>query len=417
MGAASELFLLAASRLGYADRRSREHPGVEALLEQLDYAEDNVSTSGHRQLIRNRAAILRAGAFVSGLFAAESPDAPGARFFCGTADPGLLGRDARSHPPASVAGCDHDPGPAFERCIGEAVEYLSQLSQADDPLIAAGSGIPPAEGVPRWNGEPQLRAVSLASGAEAGLPARLCVRQPGTTQPDIGTGCAAGRTWTEAINAALWELIERDAVAAWWHGGQAPRRQPESLEGAPTGYFARLRAGASGRGTRFLDISSRPGLPVVAACSFTERGDRFVAGFAAHLDVSEAARKAVREMLQMELGLRFVMAKQALGHPPLNEHERAQARRAQQVTPGHPALRPSAGPQAFDPLPEGMSPEHVLRATVERLRAVSIQAYAADLTRFQFKIPVAKVVAPGLRHVPDEAAWAAIDHPRNIPLF
>lgn len=417
MGAASELFLLAASRLGSAGRRNREHPGVEALLERLDYVDDDGSTAGHRLLIRNRAAILRAGAFVSGLFAAESPDAPGARFFCGTADPGLLGQDAGPHHPASVAGCDHDPGRAFERCIGEAVEYLSQLSQADDPLSAAESGIRPADGVPCWTGEPRLRAVALASGAEVELPSRLCVRQPGVSQPDIGTGCAAGPSWTEAINAGLWELIERDAVAAWWHGGQAPRRLPDGIEGLALEYVAGLRAGTRGRGTRFLDISPRPGLPVVVAYSFTERGDRFVAGFAAHLDVAEAARKAVREMMQMELGLRFVMAKQALGHPPLNEYERAQARRAQQVMPGHPALRATGQPQSFDPLPEGVAPEHILRATVERLRAASIPAYAVDLTRLQFKIPVAKVVAPGLRHVPDETVWGAIDPARNIPLF
>jgi len=417
MGAAGELFLLAAGRLGARGGRSREHPGVEALLEKLEYVDDDGSIAGHLLLIRNRAAILRAAAFVSGLFAAESPDAPGAKFFCGTADPGLLGRDVGPHPAASVAGCDRDPGRAFERCIGEAIEYLSQLSHADDPLSAAESGIRPAEGVARWNGEPQLRAAALASGAEVELPARLCVRQPGKHQPDIGTGCAAGPSWTEAVNAGLWELIERDAVAAWWHGGAIARRPPDGVESLAMAYVAELRAGTAGRTTTLLDISARPGLPVIVACSFTGRGDRFVAGFAAHPDAAEAARKAVREMLQMELGLRFVMAKQALGQVRLNEHERAQARRAQQVTPGHPALRRAGEPQSFDPLPAGASPEHILRTTVERLRAVSIQAYAVDLTRFRFAIPVAKVVAPGLRQVPDETAWAAADPARNVALF
>lgn len=417
MGAAGELFLQAARRLGSSGRRHRGHSGVEELLATLDYLDSDKPSADRHALIRNRAAILRAGAAVSDMFAVESPDAPVARFFCGTAEPRLLGRNFSMFPAVSVAGCDREAGRAFERCIGEAVEYLSQLDPPGDSRTVQDDNLRDAGGFECPTDEPRVRAVALGSGAEVALPSRLCVRRPGQVQPLIGTGCAAGQSWTEALNAGLWELIERDAVAAWWHAGKPPRPLPAGAARDAADYLSRLREGAGGRWTVFLDVSAHPGLPAVAACSFAEGGDRFVAGFAAHLDVVEAARKAAREMLQMELGLRFVLAKQALDRTPLNESELAQLGRADRVTPDHRALRTAGPPQEFDRLTAGATPEDILRATLDRLRAAQVPAYAVDLTRAHFRIPVAKVVAPGLRQVPDEAGWAAADPAGRIPLF
>ena len=417
MGAAGELFLLAARRLGSAGKRQQEHSGVEHLLETLDYLDHDESSIDHRSLIRNRAAILRAAAAVSGLFSAESPDAPEAKFFCGTAEPKLLGKGYEGFPAVSVAGCDRNPGRAFERCIGEAMEYLSQVDAPGDSREAVDDGLRDADGLASLSDEPRIRAVALGTGAEVALPARLCLRRPGQAEPLVGTGCAAGRTWIEAVSAGLWELIERDAVAAWWHGGAPARPLPDALEREVADYVSGLRAGSDRRQTLFLDITSRPGLPAVAACSFRQRGGGFVAGFAAHLDVMEAARKAAREMLQMELGLRFVEANQALARARLNADEQAQLSRAEEVTPGHRPLRASGAPRAFDRPPEGSTPDHTLSATLALLRRQAIQTYAADLTRTRFGIPVAKVVAPGLRQVPEETAWAAGAPGGRVPLF
>lgn len=415
MGAAGDLFLQAARRLGSPARHHQKHSGVEELLEALEYLDHDAAPGTRPELIRNRAAILRAGALVADIFSAESPDAPGARFVCGTADPGLLGDGYTAFPPTSVAGCDREPGRAFERCVGEAVEYLSQLDGPDDAR-AAGGDLPLASGFDALSDEPRVRAVALDTGGEFALPARLCLRRPGPLPAGIGTGCAAGRTWTEAVVSGLWELIERDAVAAWWHEGAPPHPLAESVVAETQGYLAPLRGGASGRRTQFLDISSRAGLPVVVACSFSPQGDRFAAGFAAHPDVGEAARKAAREMLQMELGLRFVAAKQAAGRPALNADDEAQVRRAVWVTPAHPALRGTGAPREAVQL-SGSSADDMLRATVARLHAMRVRPYAVDLTRSRFRIPVAKVVAPGLRRIPDEAAWAAVDPASRIPLL
>src|SRR5690606_31394201 len=134
---------------------------ADALLRRLGYvgADTSLAPSVHDQ--RHRAAVLRAASSVTGLFAAESPDAPGAHFFCGLAGRGRLDLGGASSPPAAVAGCDMDPGRAFERCVGEAVEYLSQLGP---PPATADAGVPLAAGTTGDAAEELVPAASLADG-------------------------------------------------------------------------------------------------------------------------------------------------------------------------------------------------------------------------------------------------------------
>lgn len=321
-------------------------------------------------------AIRRAAHCVSGLFTAMLPHACGAKIICGTAEPASLGAAFAGFAAASVAGCGTHPDRAYERCIGEAVEYLSQLSPEADRL-RQGEGV---------------AATDLRNGRDATLPARICLRTCDNQERRIGSGCAAGRTAAEAAASGLWELIERDALVSWWYEGHAPRPLDRRAASCAEQYLQQMRGVAAERRTILLDISAYPDLPAVAACSFGLDGTGFATGFAAHADTLVAARKAIRELMQMEFGLLLVEAKVSAGLA-LNEDELRQQRRTG-VTMDHPAL--AIRGNARDSAPSG-EPREVLE---RGLAAVPGTVWATDLTRAHFGIPVAKIVAPALREVP-----------------
>jgi ribosomal protein S12 methylthiotransferase accessory factor len=325
----------------------------------------------------NVVAIRNAARFVGGMFTAIVPTAPDARMVCGTAEPPALGPAYAEFAPVSVAGLGANPDRAYERCVGEAIEYLSQLSPEDDPLR---------------QGECVV-ATDLRDDMPASLPAALTLRSLDNQRDRVGSGCAAGRDWTEATAAGLWELIERDALVSWWYDGNPSRPLAKDVALDAEIYLRRLRGNAHTRSTMLLDISAYPSLPAVAAFSFLANGTGFVAGFAAHADVVRAARKAIRELIQMEFGFLLVGAKSS-ARLQLNEDELRQQRRATEVTADHAALQPRGGPR--DAASVGGAHEALRRA----LEAVPGAVQAFDLTRDVFGVPVAKIVATGLREVP-----------------
>ena len=130
---------------------------------------------------------------------------------------------------------------AFQGCIGEGIEYLSQLQAGTRPVarsLASMTG--PAKLGPkalelvaalserRMQPERALswcRATRLTDGGEVWLPADICLRRP-PAQRDfappfpLSIGSAAGPSRDAAALHGLLELIERDAASLWWRGGQ-----------------------------------------------------------------------------------------------------------------------------------------------------------------------------------------------------
>src|SRR5690349_18632380 len=108
-------------------------PGAAAgeaasLLRYLGYDD------GDAALAPERARLLRAAAGFHRLFLLPVPDAPGLVFFGGEADPALLDPRHAGAPIGSLAGSGLSPGRAFEACVGEGIEYLSQFAAAGDPV-------------------------------------------------------------------------------------------------------------------------------------------------------------------------------------------------------------------------------------------------------------------------------------------
>jgi ribosomal protein S12 methylthiotransferase accessory factor len=418
------LFASAASTLlGDDYPQDSHHAEVRALLEALDYAFETAGSAGST---RHRGLLLRAASRFTRVFQLAAPDAPGLVSFGAEFDAAIADPMHAGSPLVGVSGVGLSLQEAFQGCIGEGVEYLSQLQTATDTLQPAAAAAPAAE--PGSRVKTFLEALAaygtrpagewcwhcasrLGDGSEAVLPADLCLRRPQAARDinppyPLSSGSAAGPSWEAAALHGMLELIERDAASLWWRGGRRAAGIPAGHEAAVTAQslLSRLRQGASARRSRLLDITTDVGVPCVVSASCLKDGSGFALGLAARPTLQAAARSAVLEMCQLELALRVVEAKRReRGEAALNERDRTHLRRAtlidanacELLQPGPPrerrlAIDTAAGPGA------------VMELIVRRLAQLGIETFGLDLTRPTFEIPVARVVAPALQLEPSE---------------
>jgi ribosomal protein S12 methylthiotransferase accessory factor len=365
-----------------------------------------------------RARMLRAVTRFRRLFRLQVPDAPGLVFFGAEADPACLGPHNAGLSVGSFAGSGLDPRQAFEACIGEGIEYLSQFARPDDPLATApvaayAPSLDPdsyrfVEAVLAAGDIPADRPISwmpvsrITDGTACWFPADLCLRRAAADFAPplkLSTGCAAGETPEAARLHGLLELIERDAAALWWRGGRRGRAVSADTEAgqAAAGLLARLRQGQSDRRTLLLDITSDLGVPVVAAFSTLQHGGGFAFGLGARPSLADAAGSAIFEMCQSELSLHVIAAKRRQsGESALNDSDRRQLARAAAVNPDTcPLLQPGDATDATVPLAG-----NPLTVILQLLAARGIAVYSLDLTRPQFGVPVIRVLAPALQSNP-----------------
>ena len=236
---------------------------------------------------------------------------------------------------------------AVVKAVAEAVERFSAMA-------------PPPRDASR-----KVPAVRLADGAAVALPVEDAAivfdaraRSPGSN------GLAAGPTLERAIESALLELIERDAVAQWWHGARPPRlaKLPEGAEAL------------AARGWQVRAFALETEIKVAVRAVEASHPDHGVAlGFGAGGD---AGRHALGEVWQS-----VVRRPAAVDRPVPNL---AAPRPADEALP-----EPVAG--------EAPEPETLpLDELVKRVSAAGFSAVAADLTHPAIGVPVARVVVPGL---------------------
>ncbi len=360
---------------------------------------------------RNRALLLRAASRFTRLFSLDCPTAPGLAVFGAEVPLGLLAA-APGLPLAGASGTGSSLLAAFEGCVGEGVELLSSVETPADrdrchprpPKLDHADWLarllPPGAVPGHW-----LEVLRLDGPGTAWLPAGLCLRcaTPEFLPPwPLSIGCAAGPTPEAAALHALLELVERDAAALWWRGGQ--RGRPVALEDpaaeAAMPLIAALRQGERGRRSWLLDLTGEFGVPVIAALSTAVTGDGFCCGLAARPSRAAAARAALLEMAQMEMAHAVVLAKQAEAGPAaLNPHDRAVLARFHGITAEGCALLHPAGPAAPGPdLPS--DPATAMALLVGRLGAAGLPVLALDLTRPELGLPVIRILVPGLEAEP-----------------
>jgi ribosomal protein S12 methylthiotransferase accessory factor len=422
------LFARGASRLLGESKENADDRDVGLLLAALDYAGLAHSPAGGGEPdseTRHRACLLRAASRFARVFELVAPDAPGLISFGAEFDPALADPLQAGGPIVGVSGVGLSLQEAFQGCIGEGIEYLSQLQTASDALESSEGGDPAAAVGPstrdfiaafadhRLNRDVDLswhRATRLSDGREVLLPADLCLRRPQGLQQvkppfPLGTGSAAGRSWDAAALHGLLELIERDAASLWWHGGNPAKAIPPGDEAAIMAetVLAQLRQGASARRSWLLDITTDIGVPCVAAASCMADGFGLACGLAARSTRNAAARAAVMEMCQGELAHAVVETKlRELGEAALNARDREHRRRATMLNADRcPLLQP--GPEGARHLAIGTTdPGIVLRLIVDRLAQLGSEAFGLDLTRPQFAVPAARIMVPGLQPLPSE---------------
>jgi ribosomal protein S12 methylthiotransferase accessory factor len=216
----------------------------------------------------------------------------------------------------------------------------------------------------------------------------------------LSTGSAAGTSWQGAALHGLLELIERDAASLWWRGGRRGRAVPADVEASAQALLRELRAGvATPRRSWLLDITTDIGVPAVAALSCRLDGFGFASGLAARRTLQSAARSALLEMCQIELAHAVVEAKRReRGETALNARDRGHLQRATAIDADRcTLLKPASGRAQHIALND---PDAALHLIVRRLGELEIETYGLDLTRPNFGVPVARIIAPGLQAEP-----------------
>jgi ribosomal protein S12 methylthiotransferase accessory factor len=217
------------------------------------------------------------------------------------------------------------------------------------------------------------------------------------SMPMDSNGLASGNEFLEATCAALYEVIERDAVACQLKSEVIGRRRAplvdiDSLDSPRIDELAR-KIRAAGLTAVVRDYTTDTEVPVYTAYLFDEQAHGFgtFAGSGAHLDPEIAIIRAVTEAAQSRVifisGSRDDVFRQDQRQARYHDNPEQIAKR---TAPGHaPAPRRTSEAQP--------SFEADLALLLAKLRRVDIrQAIVVDLTIPEIGIPVVKLIVPGL---------------------
>src|SRR5271165_5539856 len=197
--------LLAAAATILTGEAPAEGPPM-GVLRRLCYLDDVAAAAPHRAAFRFRR-----------IFTIKADEAPGLIALGAEVNPDCIG--VPDMPSGSVSGTGLTFRQAFESCVGEGVEYISQFATAEDPIETLSPDDALAGATPAlhalWDRlRPHRRkpdaarmafalAADLADGRPVRLPADLCFRRrPDERDIDVpwplSTGCGAGRDPLEA---------------------------------------------------------------------------------------------------------------------------------------------------------------------------------------------------------------------------
>ena len=211
-----------------------------------------------------------------------------------------------------------------------------------------------------------------------------------TAEPYViadSNGCAAGRNHEEALANALFELIERDALAIWWYNRvrrpsvPLPEMKDEAIEEIVTGLQK------EGRVPEVLEITTDLKLPAYVALAPKADGSEVVFGAAAHVCPQRALYKALAEVSQIAYWKDRVSP-----NPELAEWLRV----ANTQKPEFEWLMPLG--TASLPARRLATPTQSIEACAENLTRAGIEAYWIEVTRREIGLPVVRAIAPGLRN-------------------
>jgi YcaO-like protein with predicted kinase domain len=250
----------------------------------------------------------------------------------------------------------------------------------------------------RWS---WLEGCDLVSGELTLIPLDAVTLDTTFTQPpafDISSnGLASGNNLVEAIVHGVCEVIERDAEAAWRRSGGDRRLVLDSISD-PACRALIDRIVAAGSRVIVWDLASRVGLCAIG-CAIVEdprepawRPLGVYQGFGAHLQPEIAIARAITEAAQTRLT--YI----AGGRDDFFAADYARATDRELLAAMWASL-PDGEPVMADQLPRyaTRSLGDDLEILVELVRAAGFDhVIAVDLTHPQLRVPVVKVIVPGL---------------------
>ncbi len=232
-------------------------------------------------------------------------------------------------------------------------------------------------------------------------------------------GLASGNHFLEATTHAICELIERDAMTLW-HRLEDSERDATRVDlhtvDDPRCRELLNRFAQAGVMVAVWETTSDIGLPVFLCRILQEDSGlsqtiRPSAGMGCHLVREVALLRALTEAAQSRLtfiaGARDDMPRQ--GYEQFLDRKTYEAWRK--------VMAPTAGGRKFHDAPSyhGRSFEEDLRLLLDRLRSVGIEeVIAVDLTRPEYKIPVVRVIIPGLEGIDSSARYVPGERLRRL---
>ena len=185
--------------------------------------------------------------------------------------PGVFILQALTRSGRTASGLGFDRRDALERCVSETAEILSiaELRNANDTKGSSKIAFNPMFG--------------LSAHPNANSARRL----------------------------AIYEAHERDAVSKWWYGAVAAQRLPADWKIANGVHRVLLRTrtlASVKRETEFWRLDQPDPVHTVICMSRYATGQDPILGFGASVILAEAAKKALRENVLMELNLMEVLA-------------------------------------------------------------------------------------------------------------
>ncbi|MTI46082.1 ribosomal protein S12 methylthiotransferase accessory factor [Roseibium hamelinense] len=332
-----------------------------------------------------------------------------------------------SHRTIAAGGQGESAGHAVLACLGELSERLSFFLMGEDNRVSKDcSGLPdlalgPVLGFSArqemelarrhavlrqafdgnlidWNKLSRRRVIAknVTLGGRAAVPSMgvFFGEAPAAGVPVRGlastVGAAVWGSFEGAVERAIYEAIERDAVAMAWYN----RLGITSLEmgGYPQAEHEKKLSWLENRSrqTRFFRVESD--LPVHVVCAISANSDGYWGAFGAAASgrLGDAVAAAAREMLQCEQSLKMAARSHDKGHLDAKEPIALKYARYTRIFDD---LRLSGVPRAPEAL---FDQSYSFEDLLEACRAKSIALWACDITHPAFKIPAIKVLSPQL---------------------
>lgn len=294
-----------------------------------------------------------------------------------------------------------------------------ELAHPHCPLTKARNDVPL-----RW-----VQGLSLADGQPIWLPAVMVYMHiPYQSEHErfwfpISTGCAAHRSYEEALLGAICEVIERDAISlTWLQRLSLPRLELDSLDSRLLETSSKIQQSSTALETLVFNATTDLGIPVIYMLQFSPENACLASLVmcTAGLDPLQCVIKALTEASASRLALQAHLEKQVSPKSPdefLDVMDGASYMAHPSRIEAFDFLRESTNRQILSSLPvlATGNPAQDLQHVIHHLLAQGLHLFAVDLTTDEARragMVVVRVIIPELQPLSFSYRARFLGHPR-----